>query len=601
MENLDEEYAFREQINEALAASSASSSRWGSEDTEFLMALRFQEMLENEFLAPKTEWQDAQQDFDEVKTFTEEFDEQTGPSEKQEWSDIEEFDSCYEEEEEWRDTEENCDEEFSESSCILNDHRESQDVFEPKPKGPHLERFFKMFFKGMSEIRSGELGLSSSGIGVVIQNPYGDILKKVQKKLEFYVDGTVAEHLALMDGLLAALELRVPRVQAFTDSELVYDQIARGHKLDNQLLIAVRQRILEHVRKLDNFVLTFLPSHDIKKALFLAKEAIDMPSASKRVNLGDGSGTEDCLICCENKAPWEMVTVKCFHRFCSHCMGRYVDSKLQACHVPIRCPQMGCEHYISAEECKAFLPADSYESLLKTLAEANIPDSKKVYCPFPNCSALLDKGHDSSARASTSSHPEVTTIGCVECPECRRLFCADCCVPWHSSISCEEYQSLPADERESEDVTLHRLAQNKRWRRCQECRRMIELTQGCFHMTCWCGHEFCYACGAEYRNKQQTCQCAYWDEQNIVNHPVIDDASSWTLSNGFSDNYLDHEESQMALLDRFLAEGFLPSNPLRVPRRPHFLEESVDSAIREVPWLRNIVSAISGSSYEQFL
>jgi len=48
---------------------------------------------------------------------------------------------------------------------------------------------------------------------------------QVQKKLDFYVDKTVAEHLALMDGVLAALELRVPRVQAFTDSDLVYDQV----------------------------------------------------------------------------------------------------------------------------------------------------------------------------------------------------------------------------------------------------------------------------------------------------------------------------------------------------------------------------------------
>ena len=44
-------------------------------------------------------------------------------------------------------------------------------------------------------------------------------------------EGTTAEHLALMDGLLAALELRVPRIQAFTNSDLVYDQIARGQKL----------------------------------------------------------------------------------------------------------------------------------------------------------------------------------------------------------------------------------------------------------------------------------------------------------------------------------------------------------------------------------
>ncbi|KAJ1421080.1 Bifunctional inhibitor/plant lipid transfer protein/seed storage helical domain [Sesbania bispinosa] len=49
-------------------------------------------------------------------------------------------------------------------------------------------------------------------------------------------------------------------------------------------------------------------------------------------------------------------------------------------------------------------------------------------------------------------------------------------------MSCEEFQNLPEEERDASDITLHRLAQNKRWKRCQ--RRMIELTHGCYHMTC---------------------------------------------------------------------------------------------------------------------
>lgn len=55
MENYDEDYAFKEQINEALAASSAfsSSSAWDPMDSEFVLALRFQEMLEDEFRTPK--------------------------------------------------------------------------------------------------------------------------------------------------------------------------------------------------------------------------------------------------------------------------------------------------------------------------------------------------------------------------------------------------------------------------------------------------------------------------------------------------------------------------------------------------------------------
>jgi hypothetical protein len=34
------------------------------------------------------------------------------------------------------------------------------------------------------------------------------------------------------------------------------------------------------------------------------------------------------------------------------------------------------------------------------------------------------------------------------------------------------------------------------WRRCYKCRNLVELTQGCSHITCRCKAQFCYICGA---------------------------------------------------------------------------------------------------------
>ena len=82
-----------------------------------------------------------------------------------------------------------------------------------------------MVFKAMLEIWLGELGLSSYGIGVFIQSPNGDYLMQVENKLDFYIDKTMAKHLSLMDGLLVALELSVPRIQVVTDSDVVYDHV----------------------------------------------------------------------------------------------------------------------------------------------------------------------------------------------------------------------------------------------------------------------------------------------------------------------------------------------------------------------------------------
>ncbi|KAJ6688542.1 RBR FAMILY RING FINGER AND IBR DOMAIN-CONTAINING [Salix koriyanagi] len=301
--------------------------------------------------------------------------------------DEEDFRSCCEDEEVWKEIEE---------------------IVKEEPKEDLDEFSVKMFFKGMSIAEDGDSGSGFSGIGVVMERIEHVPVIQVQKKLDFYVDESVADYLALLDGLAEAMQNNIRRVYAFTDSELLYDQITNEEKLEVPLLIALRQRILEHASNLEAFVLKLSPCFDLERPLRLAQVAVGVVS----------------------------------------------------------------------------FPANGSESR-------------------DNCSIC--------SRESSSSQSDNT---CIDCPVCRRFFCVECGVPWHSSMSCEEYQNLPLEERDAGDITLHLLAQNKRWRRCQQCHRMIELSQGCSHMTCWCRHEFCYSCGAEYTNGQQTCQCAFWDEEN---------------------------------------------------------------------------------------
>ncbi|MBA0839585.1 hypothetical protein Goarm_005294, partial [Gossypium armourianum] len=231
----------------------------------------------------------------------------------------------------------------------------------------------KMFFKGISLAEFGDSFFGFSGIGVVMEGSANSPVIQVQKKLDFYVDESVVDYLALMDGLIAAMQNKIRTVYAFADSPLLYDQLA-------QVAIGV----------------------------------ISSPAK------GDKS-LENCSICCEDKPTLMMINIKCSHKFCSHCMRTYVYGKLQS-------------------------------------------------------------SQSQSAGASSFTQSDNS---CAECPVCRRFICVECGVPWHSSTSCEEYQNLPLEERDAADITLHLLAQNKRWKPCQQCTRMIELTQGCYHMTCW--------------------------------------------------------------------------------------------------------------------
>lgn len=241
--------------------------------------------------------------------------------------------------------------------------------------------------------------------------------------------------------------------------------------MESPLLEALRQKILERASNLEAFVLKFVRcSIDIHKALSLAQVAVGIVSF---VDEADES-TESCSICCEEKLSSMMFTIKCSHKFCSHCLKTYVEGKLQSTQVPIRCPQLNCKYRISAVECRSFLPVLSLESLERALLEANVLDSNKIYCPYPSCSVLLDPHECLPTRASSSSQSDNS---CVECPVCQRFVCVDCGVPWHSSMTCDEYQSRS-------DLSRHHLAENKRWKRCQQCRMMIELAHGCDHMTC---------------------------------------------------------------------------------------------------------------------
>lgn len=48
------------------------------------------------------------------------------------------------------------------------------------------------------------------------------------------------------------------------------------------------------------------------------------------------------------------------------------------------------------------------------------------------------------------------------------------------------------------DEALNTLMGNMGWRRCPDCGTGIERTQGCPHMVCVCGGEFCYSCGERW-------------------------------------------------------------------------------------------------------
>ncbi|XVF88959.1 hypothetical protein PTKIN_Ptkin19aG0093300 [Pterospermum kingtungense] len=190
-----------------------------------------------------------------------------------------------------------------------------------------------------------------------------------------------------------------------------------------------------------------------------------------------------CEICVEPKQANESFNIKgCSHAYCTDCMIKYVASKLQDNITAIRCPVGNCEGSLEPEYCRSILPREVFDRWGDALCEAMVLASERFYCPFKDCSMLLINDGGQVVKES-------------ECPNCWRLFCAQCKVPWHAGIECGDFQKLHKNEREREDIMLMNLAKQKKWGRCPKCRFVVEKIMGCKYILCRCGTAFCYDCG----------------------------------------------------------------------------------------------------------
>ncbi|EOD34040.1 hypothetical protein EMIHUDRAFT_228892 [Emiliania huxleyi CCMP1516] len=95
----------------------------------------------------------------------------------------------------------------------------------------------------------------------------------------------------------------------------------------------------------------------------------------------------------------------------------------------------------------------------------------------------------------------------IACVACQSMLCIVCKAEAHdASVPCQ-----PA----AEDPALVALAYDQGWRRCENCLTYVALKHGCNHITCICGHEFCYACGVAWQDPK-ACACDLWSERMLL-------------------------------------------------------------------------------------
>lgn len=176
-----------------------------------------------------------------------------------------------------------------------------------------------------------------------------------------------------------------------------------------------------------------------------------IPSSRSRIK----SPGIECSSCFE-KCDAILFAGPCGHKFCRDCtrqmfLGAIKDEELH----PPRC----CRNLVPPETASRVLN----QKELQQFSERKIEYSAKnrIYCADPTCSKFIP------LLAIKNEHGT--------CPECQQQTHVPCRSLAHPGVDC------PLDE---ELQTVLTVAKKEKWKRCPNCRTMVELYHGCNHITC---------------------------------------------------------------------------------------------------------------------
>ena len=101
----------------------------------------------------------------------------------------------------------------------------------------------------------------------------------------------------------------------------------------------------------------------------------------------------------------------------------------------------------------------------------------------------------------------------IRCPLCHIASCQFCANVWtrgrladHTGISCAAHAAQLRRADANDDRALQQWKLDRQVQACPQCQCDIEKRDGCNHMTCRCGHEFCWVCGERWNGNHYRCR-----------------------------------------------------------------------------------------------
>lgn len=155
------------------------------------------------------------------------------------------------------------------------------------------------------------------------------------------------------------------------------------------------------------------------------------------------------MACGEQKLPTELVAASCQHNYCRVCINEVFEHALNG---QPHC----CEVSIAFTLAEPFLRPEVINRFVQRDVERNTRNV--TYCHVSNCQEPIPSSNIVGDRAT--------------CPSCSEMTCTICRSRTHDG-DCPEDPVLGP---------LMATAAREGWRRCSNCREMIERSGGCPHM-----------------------------------------------------------------------------------------------------------------------
>ena len=241
----------------------------------------------------------------------------------------------------------------------------------------------------------------------------------------------------------------------------------------------------------------------------------------------------------------ELVYLTCGHVWCSDCLNNNLRAALSnRTMFPPRCCNATPDG-INMNAVESYLEDDVLFRYLNVGEEYASPDP--TFCCDPKCGIFIKV-------------PANNISQWASCAKCHKSTCIQCKGAYLDHPTADDHPELISKEDKE-------LAEREGYKQCPnpKCRNLLERIDGCDHMTCDCGTNFCYRCGRSLDYDSvggMACNC---QGQN----PWVDGVQQW--QNGGDSDHEDgenDEDEEDEIVDEMQVIPVDPPRPELPPATP---------------------------------